>query len=62
MYPNVAGKIASHGPYKSVADLYSIPGLTDAEKAVIKANEGRFVALEPAVEYQVDRINNGLYR
>ena len=30
MYPSAAGKIVSHGPYKSVGDLYNIPGLTGA--------------------------------
>jgi len=58
MYPTVAGKIVSHGPYKSVADLYSISGLTEAEKAMLKKYESKFVTLEPAPEYQIDRINN----
>jgi photosystem II PsbU protein len=62
MYPNAAGKIVSHGPYKTVADVYNIPGLTQAEKDVIKKNESRFTVKEPAAEYVIDRINNGLYR
>jgi photosystem II PsbU protein len=62
MYPSAAGKIVSHGPYKSVSDLYNIPGLSSAEKDVIKKNEGRLTAKEPAPEYAIDRINNGLYR
>jgi photosystem II PsbU protein len=62
MYPNAAGKIVSHGPYKSVADVYNIPGLSQAEKDVIKKNESRFTVKEPAAEYVIDRINNGLYR
>mmetsp|Transcript_27944 Transcript_27944/g.45356 ORF Transcript_27944/g.45356 Transcript_27944/m.45356 type:complete len:150 (-) Transcript_27944:285-734(-) len=62
MYPGAAGKIVSHGPYKSVADLYSIPGLTAGEKDVIKKYESRFTSKEPAPEYVIDRINNGLYR
>jgi photosystem II PsbU protein len=64
MYPGAAGKIASYtGPaFKSVGDVYNIKGLTDAEKAVIKKNEGRFVVLEPKPEYVIDRLNNGLYR
>ena len=61
LYPNVAGKIASNGPYKSVSDLYSIPGLTGAEKDLIKKYESRFTAKEPAADYVIDRINNGLY-
>merc|ERR1719515_495194 len=55
MYPNAAGKIVSHGPYKSVADLYSIPGLSSAEKDVIKKYESRFTAKEPMAEYVIDR-------
>ena len=62
MYPSAAGKIVSHGPYKSVGDLYSIPGLSSAEKDVIKKYESRFVTKDPAPEYVIDRINNGLYR
>eukprot|EP00541_Cyclophora_tenuis_P015945 CAMPEP_0116540746 /NCGR_PEP_ID=MMETSP0397-20121206/114_1 /TAXON_ID=216820 /ORGANISM="Cyclophora tenuis, Strain ECT3854" /LENGTH=150 /DNA_ID=CAMNT_0004064643 /DNA_START=66 /DNA_END=518 /DNA_ORIENTATION=- len=62
LYPSVAGKIASNGPYKSVGDLYNIPGLTGAEKDLIKKYESRFTAKEPAADYVIDRINNGLYR
>ncbi|KAL7485981.1 hypothetical protein ACHAW6_011580 [Cyclotella cf. meneghiniana] len=62
MYPSAAGKIVSHGPYKSVADIYSIPGLSQAEKDVIKKYESRLVTKAPAAEYVIDRINNGLYR
>jgi photosystem II PsbU protein len=63
MYPGAAGKIASNKkPFKTVADVYSIPGLTEKEKAVIKKYESRFVVLEPKPEYVIDRMNNGLYR
>jgi len=62
MYPGAAGKIVSHGPYKSIADVYAIPGLTAGEKDVIKKYESRFTTKEPAPEYTIDRINNGLYR
>mmetsp|Transcript_9992 Transcript_9992/g.19641 ORF Transcript_9992/g.19641 Transcript_9992/m.19641 type:complete len:149 (+) Transcript_9992:136-582(+) len=62
MYPNAAGKIVTHGPYKQVSDLYNIPGLTSGEKEVIKKYESRFTAKEAAPEYVIDRINNGLYR
>lgn len=60
MYPSVAGKIASNGPYASVADLYNIPGLSSAEKDIIKKYESRFVAKKPSADYVIDRINNGL--
>jgi hypothetical protein len=58
MYPTVAGKIVSHGPYKTVADLYSISGLTEQEKSILKKYESKFITLEPAPEYTIDRINN----
>lgn len=62
MYPGAAGKIVTHGPYKTVGDVYNIPGLTAGEKDVIKKYESRFVVGKPAPEYVIDRINNGLYR
>ncbi|GAX21791.1 photosystem II PsbU protein [Fistulifera solaris] len=62
LYPTVAGKIATNGPYKSVGDLYNIPGLSGKEKELIKKYESRFTALEPSADYVIDRINNGLYR
>ena len=62
LYPTVAGKIVTNGPYKSVGELYSIPGLTSAEKDLIKKYESRFTALSPQADYVIDRYNNGLYR
>ena len=62
MYPAVAGKIASGGPYSSVGDLYKIKGLTSREAEVIKKYESSFLAKPPSADYVIDRINNGLYR
>ncbi|GFH58688.1 hypothetical protein CTEN210_15164 [Chaetoceros tenuissimus] len=62
MYPAVAGKVVSNGPYASVGDLYKIPGLTSREADVLKKYESRFVAKTPSPDYVIDRINNGLYR
>uniref|UniRef100_A0A7S4MT81 Photosystem II 12 kDa extrinsic protein n=1 Tax=Odontella aurita TaxID=265563 RepID=A0A7S4MT81_9STRA len=62
MYPAAAGKIAANGPYKSVADIYNISGLTAKEKEIMKKYESRFTALPPSADYVIDRINNGLYR
>lgn len=62
MYPNAAGKIVSNGPYSSVADVYNIKGLSEAEKSVIKKYESKLVATEPQAMYGIDRINNGLVR
>ena len=60
LYPTLAGKIASNGPYKSVSDVYSIPGLSSAEKDLLKKYESRFTARTPQADYVIDRINNGL--
>jgi len=62
LYPTVAGKIVSHGPYSSVGDVYNIPGLSGKEKELLKKYESRFTAQKPAADYVIDRINNGLYR
>jgi photosystem II PsbU protein len=62
MYPTVAGKVASGGPYSSVSDVYNIPGLTGKEKEILKKYESRFVAKKPEADYVIDKINNGLYR
>ena len=61
-YPNLASKIVNNGPFKSVADVYAIPGLTGAEKDNLKKQESRFVTLDVKPEYDIDKINNGLYR
>lgn len=62
LYPTVAGKIVSNGPYKNVGEVYQIPGLSGAEKDVIKKYESRFTTLPPQADYVIDQFNNGLYR
>jgi len=62
LYPTIAGKIVSNGPYKSVGELYQISGLSGAEKDMLKKYESRFTALPPSADYVIDNINNGLYR
>merc|ERR1712070_777950 len=47
MYPTIAGKIVSNGPFKTVADVYNIPTLSGKEKEVLKKYESKFVVLEP---------------
>lgn len=60
LYPTIAGKIASNGPYASVSDIYNIPGLSAKEKDLLKKYESRFTAQKPSADYVIDRINNGL--
>merc|ERR1712060_684914 len=62
MYPAAASFIASHGPYKEVADIYKEPGLSDQLKEIIKRYEKNFVCLEANPAYFIDRINNAMYR
>ena len=47
LYPNVAGKVASHGPYKSVRDVFAAAPLTSAEKERLKKYEPYLVASKP---------------
>ena len=47
MFTHAAGQIASHGPYKSVDDLQSIPTATAADKALFKKYKNEFTALPP---------------
>jgi len=57
MYPRVAGKIASNGPYDSVKDMYKIEGLTDRDKSVMKKYESAFTVNEPGPRTFNERIN-----
>lgn len=61
-YPNLASKIVTNGPFKTVGDVYNMPGLSGAEKEVLKKQEGRLTVLDVKPEYDIDKINNGLYR
>jgi hypothetical protein len=44
LYPTIAGKIASHGPYQSFSDVYKLSMLSNEEKAKIKFYEKEFTA------------------
>jgi photosystem II PsbU protein len=59
LYPTLASKIVTNGPFKTVADVYNIPGLSGAEKDLLKKAESRFVTLDVKPEYEIDKINNG---
>lgn len=54
LYPKVAGKIASHGPYQDVKDVYKF--LSKDEAALFRKNEASFVALPPGRMF-LERIN-----
>jgi photosystem II PsbU protein len=44
LYPTIAGKIASHGPYQNFSDVYKLSMLSKEEKAKIKFYEKEFTA------------------
>ena len=47
MYPHAAGKIASHGPYQSIRDIYNIEGLTKNDLELFKTYESELTCLPP---------------
>lgn len=51
-----AGKIASHGPYKKVKDIYKIPGLNEHDLAMFKKYEKEFTVKIPGRTFD-ERIN-----
>jgi photosystem II PsbU protein len=56
MFPTAAGKIASHGPYSSVKDIYKIEGLTSNDKELFKKYEKNFIVNPPGRGFY-ERIN-----
>jgi photosystem II PsbU protein len=61
-YPTLAGLIVSNGPYKSVDEISKLPGITSTMKDTLEKYKNNLVALEPAPEYEIDKLNNGLYK
>lgn len=64
LYPNLARKVIENAPFDAVEDVLNIPGLSDRELQILKANLDNFVALpsEPALIEGQDRINPGIYK
>lgn len=56
MYPSAAGKIASHGPYKKVDEIYSIPGVSDHDKMMFNKYKNELTVLPPGRMFD-ERIN-----
>ena len=56
LYPAVAGKIASHGPYKQVKDVYTMAGLTKEQGALFKKYEREFTVNPPGRLF-IERVN-----
>lgn len=62
MYPSLASLIVTNGPFKSTDEIAQLPGITPAMKETLEKYKDNLVALEPAPEYELDKLNNGLYR
>ena len=64
LYPTIAGKVLTNAPYSSVEDVLNIPGLTDRQIEILKANLDNFTVSEPdpALVEGADRFNNGVYK
>jgi photosystem II PsbU protein len=63
MYPTLAGKIVTGGPYNSVDDLLKLD-LTARQKELIEKYRDNFTVTPPSIALNegFDRINDGQYR
>ncbi len=64
MYPTLARKVIKNAPFNTVEDVLKIPGLSNRELDILKANLDNFVVTqpEPALTEGGDRINPGVYK
>jgi photosystem II PsbU protein len=64
LYPTLARKIIRNAPFDTVEDVLDIPGLSDRELDLLKANLDNFVVTptEPALTEGADRFNPGIYK
>ncbi|KAH8073724.1 hypothetical protein JL720_10794 [Aureococcus anophagefferens] len=56
MYPSVAGKIASHGPFGPIGDVCKLANFSPTEAKIFKANQKEFTVLPPGRMF-IERIN-----
>lgn len=64
LYPTLARTILANAPFENVEDVLDIPGLTERQKDVLRANLDKFAVTPPedALVEGGDRFNNGIYR
>lgn len=64
LYPTLAGKIVQNAPFDSVEDVLDMPGLSDRQIEILRANLDNFTvtAPDPALVEGADRFNNGVYK
>ncbi|NJL44705.1 MAG: photosystem II complex extrinsic protein PsbU [Leptolyngbyaceae cyanobacterium SM2_3_12] len=64
LYPTLARKILLNAPFDSVDDVLDIPGLSEQQLDILKANLDNFTVTmpDPALVEGADRFNNGVYK
>ena len=63
MYPTLAAKIIENAPFKTVEEVLEMPGLTEPQIEVLKANLNNFTVTPPASALLEgdSRLNDGIY-
>ncbi len=64
LYPTLAGKIVQNAPFDAVEDVLDMPGLSEQQIDILKANLDNFTVTvpDPALVEGADRFNNGVYK
>lgn len=64
LYPTLAGKILQNAPFDTVEDVLDMPGLTEQQIEILRANLDNFTVSvpDPALTEGADRFNNGVYK
>lgn len=64
LYPTLAREIVKNAPFDNVDDVLDLPGLTERQKEVLRANLDKFTVSPPEDTFVEggDRFNNGIYR
>lgn len=64
LYPTLAGKIVQNAPFEAVEDVLEMPGLTEQQIEILRANLDNFAVTipDPALVEGADRFNNGVYK
>jgi photosystem II PsbU protein len=52
-YPNLARAIVTNGPYQKVEEVLGLPGLSDRQKELLKANLDNFTVTEPTIPLEM---------
>ena len=64
LYPTLAGKIVQNAPFETVEDVLDMPGLSEKQIEILRANLDNFAVTvtDPALVEGADRFNNGVYK